>query len=114
VRAGTLHIADLGHTHDRGSEQVGRRPALIVHSHDYARIPNLALICPLTMTHRGVPNHVEVLPDAGNGLQTRCFVMTEQIRALDRRFLHRQIGSVSQEVLAKVLAILTQRLIAAP
>ncbi|SNT65257.1 mRNA interferase MazF [Asanoa hainanensis] len=112
MRAGTLYIADLGERHIRGVEQVGRRPVLIVHSHDYARIPNLALICPLTSTNRGVPNHVPVVPDAENGLHTPCFVMTEQIRAIDLRYLHRHLGRVGKDVLAEVLTILTDRLIA--
>jgi mRNA interferase MazF len=112
VRAGALYTADLGELHVRGAEQAGRRPVLIVHSHDFARIPNLALVCPLTTTNRGVPNHVLVRPDAHNGLRATCFVMTEQIRAIDLRFVHQHIGSVSRDVLAEVLTILTERLLA--
>ncbi|GIF73118.1 type II toxin-antitoxin system PemK/MazF family toxin [Asanoa siamensis] len=110
MRAGAVFIAELGEP--RGAEQAGRRPVLVVHSHEFARIPNLALICPITMTSRTVPNHVAVAPDADNGLAAPSYVMTEQIRAIDIRFLHRHLGHVSREVLAEVLRILTERLIA--
>jgi mRNA interferase MazF len=114
VKAGTLYVADLGAPAVRGVEQAGRRPVLVVHGDDFVRIPNLALVCPLTTTDRGVPNHVAVRPDAGNRLRAPCFVMTEQVRAVDTRFFLKQVGTVSHEVLAEVLTILTERLLARP
>jgi mRNA interferase MazF len=112
VRAGALYIADLGELRVRGVEQRGVRPVLVVHSHDYARIPNLALVCPLTTKDRGVPNHIAVLPDPGNGLTKPSFVMTEQIRAIDTRFVRQHVGHLATELLTEVLTTLTERLIA--
>ncbi|MEV4538323.1 type II toxin-antitoxin system PemK/MazF family toxin [Asanoa sp. NPDC049518] len=112
MRAGALYIADLGVARVRGAEQGGLRPVLVVHSHDYARIPNLALVCPLTTRDRDVPNHVAVLPDAGNGLSAPSFVMTEQVRAIDTRFIRKHVGNVAADLLAEVLKVLTERLIA--
>ena len=86
---------------------------IVVHSDQFVRIPNLALICPLTTRRRGVPNHVQVFRDRANGLQHDCFVMTEQVRAIDRRFLLAPIGAVGPAVLDRVLRILRDRLLAA-
>jgi mRNA interferase MazF len=113
VRAGDLYTADLGRLEVRGVEQRGRRPVVIVHSDDFSRIPNLAIVCPLTTRRRGVPNHVPILRDDLNGLQFDCFVMTEQVRAIDRRFLLAPIGAVGPAVLGRVLTILKDRLLAA-
>ncbi|MDG4823556.1 type II toxin-antitoxin system PemK/MazF family toxin [Asanoa sp. WMMD1127] len=112
MRAGAIYIADLGQARVRGAEQGGVRPVLVVHGHDYERIPNLALVCPFTTTHRGVPNHVSVAPNADNGLVARSFVMTEQVRAIDTRFIRQHVGSLAPSVLAEVLTILTGRLLA--
>jgi PemK-like, MazF-like toxin of type II toxin-antitoxin system len=72
-----------------------------------------ALVCPLTTRRRGVPNHVAVAPDAANGLPSECFVMTEQIRAVDRRFLVHHVGVVAPGVLRRVLGVVRDRLLAA-
>jgi mRNA interferase MazF len=112
VRAGALYIADLGEPGARGAEQGGYRPVLVVHSHEYARIPNLALVCPLTTKDRGVPNHVAVAPDDRNGLAAKSFVMTEQIRVLDTQFVRQHVGNIDARLLGEVLTILTSRVIA--
>lgn len=112
MRPGELYLADLGPTHTRGFEQAGWRPVLVVHSEGFQRIPNLALICPLTRTDRGVPNHVPIEPDDYNGLRSSCFVMTEQIRAIDRRFVKTPLGLAPPAVTRHVLSILRDRLLA--
>jgi mRNA interferase MazF len=113
VRAGDLYVANLGRFGARGSEQGGTRPVVVVHGEQFGRIPSLALVCPLTVRRRGVPNHVPVLHDEVNGLRDDCFVMTEQIRAIDHRFLLAPIGAVGPAVLDRVLMILKDRLLAA-
>jgi mRNA interferase MazF len=114
VRAGELHVVDFGPAHVRGYEQAGTRPALVVHSADFLRIPNLALVCPLTTRARGVPNHVPIPADGQTGLRSDCFAMTEQVRAVDQRFVHGRIGSISPAALAAVLLLIRDRLLARP
>ena len=114
MRVGDLYVADFGGLDVRGYEQAGTRPALIVHSDEFLRIPSLALVCPLTTRARGVPNHVPVVADDRNRLKSDCFVMTEQLRAIDRRFLLGYIGAVSPAVTHTVLAVIRSRLLAAP
>jgi mRNA interferase MazF len=113
VRAGDLYVAELGVPGARGFEQGGVRPVVIVHSDEFAHIPHLALVCPMTTRRRGVPNHVPVLRDEVNNLRADCFIMTELVRAVDRRFLLAPIGAVGPAVLDRVLMILKDHLLAA-
>lgn len=114
MRTGDLFVADFGPPDVRGFEQAGIRPALVVHSAAFARIPNLALVCPLTTRARGVPNHVAIPADHQTQLRSDCFVMTEQVRAMDRRFLLSQVGVAPPPVVDAVLRVLRDRLLAMP
>jgi mRNA interferase MazF len=112
VRAGEIHVVDFGEPAIRGYEQAGTRPALVVHSEAFLRIPNLALVCPLTTRDRRVPNHVPVAADEQTRLRSNCFVMTEQVRAVDRRFVLGRVGVAPVPVVEQVLVILRDRLLA--
>jgi mRNA interferase MazF len=63
-----------------GSEQDGRRPALIVSDSAYHEISRRAVICPISRTERPWPFHVP-LPE---GLVTSGVVLVDQIRTIDR------------------------------
>jgi mRNA interferase MazF len=73
-------LADLGEP--AGSEQGGRRPAVIVGSEDHCRFPiGMALVIPLTTKDRGLPHHVPIRsPEAG--LKQPSWARTEDIRAV--------------------------------
>jgi mRNA interferase MazF len=62
-----------------GHEQRGKRPALVVSNNTYNKFINLALVCPITTTDRSFPLHVKL----NEGLNTKGFVMCEQVKALD-------------------------------
>jgi len=111
MRAGDLYLVDFGQP-VRGVEQANVRPALVIHSESYLRIPNLALVCPITRVARGVPNHVPLPPSRDAGLRDESFVMTEQIRAVDRRFVGKHLGAAPVDVTNTVLRIIRDRLIA--
>ncbi len=63
-----------------GSEQAGRRPALVISERPYHEISSRAVVCPITSAQRPWPFHVE-LPAA---CRTRGVVMIDQIRTIDR------------------------------
>jgi mRNA interferase MazF len=111
MRAGELYLVDFGPP-SRGVEQANVRPAIVIHSDDFMRIPNLAVICPITKADRRVPNHVAIPPSAASGLRHPSFVMTEQIRAVDLRFVGVQLGSAPRDVTNTVLRILRERILA--
>jgi mRNA interferase MazF len=62
-----------------GHEQRGKRPALVLSNNTYNKFINLALVCPITTTDRKFPLHVKL----NEGLNTKGFVMCEQVKALD-------------------------------
>ena len=86
-----------------GHEQKGRRPALVVSNTLFNEHTGLAIVCPLTTTHRGYPFHVAVIrnPDV------KGFVMVEQVKSIDYRSRQaKSAGKASDEVLDEVLSIL--------
>lgn len=64
-----------------GREQKGRRPALVISNDLFNRRTGLAIVCPITNTHRNLPFHVP-LPEE---ISVTGFVMVEQVKAIDFR-----------------------------
>lgn len=85
-----------------GSEQAGRRPAVVVSSSDYNRsIPNMLIVVPVTTRTRGLPHHV-ALEGTGVGLTAASYAMTEQPRTIDRRRIQNAAGRVDAETLNRI------------
>jgi mRNA interferase MazF len=86
-----------------GHEQKGRHPALVVSNTLFNEQTGLAIVCPLTTTHRGYPFHVVVI---GNP-DVKGFVMVEQVQSIDYRARQaRSLGKASEDLLDEVLSIL--------
>jgi len=86
-----------------GHEQKGRRPALVVSNTLFNEQTGLAIVCPLTTTHRGYPFHVAVTrnPDV------KGFVMVEQVKSIDYHARQaKSLGKASEDLLDEVLSIL--------
>lgn len=62
-----------------GHEQKGRRPAIVVSNNIFNNFTKMAMVCPITNTHRGFPLHV-VLDDR---VATTGVILCEQVKALD-------------------------------
>jgi mRNA interferase MazF len=96
----------LQFTPQRGHEQAGLRPALVLSPRAYNRKVGLALACPVTSQVKGYPFEV-TLPD---GLAARGAVLCDQIKSVDwrarkaRRLDHVPAG-VMVEVTARVVAL---------
>ena len=87
----------------RGSEQAGTRPALVLSNSVYNARTGMMLCCPVTSSVKGYSTEV-VLPD---GLQTHGVVLASQIRALDWRVRSAEvIERVPDKVVEQVLDIL--------
>lgn len=90
-----------------GSEQSGRRPALILTSRSYHEQSWRAVMCPITSRDKPWPFHV-VLP---GGLRTSGVVLVDQIRTVDRRHrvfevVERAPDGLVDEVRGRVCALL--------
>ena len=91
----------LEFTPQTGSEQAGRRPALVISPKAYNAKVGLALFCPVTSRVKGYPFEV-VLPE-GSGVVG--VVLADQLKCLDWRARKAKlIERVSSDVLAMVTA----------
>lgn len=99
--AGEVHWVSLDPT--LGTEQAGRRPALIVSEQAFNARSSRVLVCPITSRMLDWPV-VEPLPDV---MKTKGVVLCDQIRAIDRRVrLHGYIERAPDDLLSRVRAIL--------
>jgi mRNA interferase MazF len=103
--AGDIAWVELDDT--RGTEQSGRRPALILTPRSYHETSRRAIICPITSRLRDWPTNVH-LPQ---GLETEGTVLVDQIRSIDREqrvfdFIETVPQAVLTEVHAKLAALL--------
>ena len=96
----------LEFTPQAGSEQRGRRPALVLSPKSYNGKVGLALFCPVTSKVKGYPFEVE-LPD---GYAVSGVVLSDQLKSLDWRsrkvkFIERVSPDVMAMVTARVLPL---------
>ena len=109
----TSYVPDRGDlvwlefTPQAGSEQRGRRPALVLSPKIYNGKVGLALFCPVTSKIKGYPFEVE-LPD---GTAVSGVVLSDQLKSLDWRsrkvkFIERTSSDVMAMVTARVLTLL--------
>ncbi|WP_375453522.1 type II toxin-antitoxin system PemK/MazF family toxin [uncultured Methylobacterium sp.] len=96
-RPGELLLVDLEPV--RGTEQNGRRPALVISEDDMHLLARRVIICPITRNRDPWPTKVFLPP----GLAAEGAVLVDQVRSIDRdaRTL-RSLGFVPDGVLADV------------
>jgi mRNA interferase MazF len=86
-----------------GSEQAGKRPALVVSGDSFNVVSTrLTVVMPLTSRERGWPTHVSVSPEETNGLTRPSWVLTEQIQGAAIERFERRVGVVAPELLYHV------------
>jgi mRNA interferase MazF len=90
-----------------GSEQAGRRPALVLSHRSYHEESPRAVVCPITSKDHQWPFNV-ALPA---GLRTRGTVLVDQVRTVDRStrvfaIIERAPQIVIDEVLGRLAALL--------
>ena len=99
-RRGEVWYADLDPV--VGHEQGGRRPVLIVSAdHLNAGPAEIVIALAITSIDRGIIWHTPVQPPEG-GLRMRSVIMCEDIRAISKQRLGRQLGTVSDDTMAQV------------
>ena len=97
----------LEFTPQTGSEQAGRRPALVISPRAYNAKVGLALFCPVTSRVKGYPFEVS-LPE-GSGVVG--VVLADQLKSLDwrarkARLIERASPDVLEMVTARILPLL--------
>jgi mRNA interferase MazF len=96
----------------RGSEQGGRRPALVIQTDPANQNPNYpnTIVAAVSTKGRQVPTHVEVSPTAENGLVDTSHVKCEQIMTISKERLLARIGVLSSGQMASVDASIKKAL----
>jgi mRNA interferase MazF len=94
----------LEFTPQAGSEQRGRRPALVLSPKAYNGTVGLALVCPVTSKVKGYPFEVG-LPE---GAAVHGVVLSDQLKSLDWR--SRKVAFI-ERVSAEIMLMVTARLL---
>jgi len=103
----TIHRGDLfwADWHPvRGSEQSGRRPALVVQTdagNHQTRYPN-TIIAAVTTAQARVPTHIEVKPSEDNGLSSASTIKCEQLLTISKDRLDGYIGHLDTDLMQSV------------
>ena len=99
--AGDIYWVNLDPT--LGTEQAGRRPAIVISSGRYNARSNRVIVCPITSRVRDWPMDVP-LP---NSCVTQGVVLCDQVRALDKRLrLFGRVEKTPLDFVARVQGVL--------
>jgi mRNA interferase MazF len=85
----------------RGSEQAGKRPALIIQNDIGNEKSPTTIIAAISRSVKRYPMNVEIRPPEG-GLSRPSIVKTSQIMTISKERLERRVGSLSGERMAEV------------
>lgn len=103
ISRGEIWLVNLDPT--IGVEIKKTRPVVVVSSDAVGVLP-LKLVAPITQWKdyfAGNVWHVQILPDASNGLTKTSAVDTLQLRGLDTRRFIRKLGRVSRSVMKSIV-----------
>jgi mRNA interferase MazF len=90
-----------------GSEQAGRRPAVIVSGPLHLSLPHaVVFVVPITSRDRGLRHQVPVASQASGLSKLPSFTRPEDARAVSYERLERRIGAVTPAELAAMRRIL--------
>ena len=89
----------------RGSEQTGRRPALVVQTDaaNHSSYPNTIVVA-VSTKGRDVPFHVSLEPSEENGLSEPSFAKCEQILTISKSRVTERLGRLGAADLGRVEA----------
>jgi mRNA interferase MazF len=87
-----------------GHEQIGNRPALVVHDDATSAALSVIAIIPFTsnLSAQQFPHTILVQPSSGNGLSLPSILLVFQLRAIDKRRIIRKIGRLETRIMTMV------------
>jgi mRNA interferase MazF len=102
MRRGELYWVDW--SPGRGSEQTGRRPALVVQRDAANRNENYPNTVIVTVSTKGkpIPFHVEIPPTEETGLRETSWAKCEQLLTISKERVEQRIGAVNAETLERI------------
>lgn len=85
----------------RGSEQAGRRPALVIQNDIGNEKASTTIVAAISSSLKIFPMNVKFEPPEG-GLDSPSIVKTSQILTVDKKRLERRIGQLSKKKMEEV------------
>lgn len=86
----------------KGHEQAGWRPAVVVSNNFFNEKTHLALVCPITNTNNRFPLHIPL----DERTQTTGVILCEHIRSLDLDARpHTIVEQLPQDILSKIIHV---------
>jgi len=87
----------------RGSEQSGRRPAVIVSGNLANANLQTIIVCPLTSKLKNYHGNLVVLPNKNNGLSKKSEVMPIHIRSISKERFKEKIGYFTKTEMTTII-----------
>jgi mRNA interferase MazF len=86
----------------KGSEQGGRRPAVIISGNLLNAHLQVVIVCPLTTKIKNYKGNVILDPSAGNGLIKLSEILVFHVRSVSKERLKNKIGSITAKQLNEI------------
>jgi len=90
----------------KGSEQSGRRPAVIISGNALNDNLGTVIVCPLTTKIKNYKGNVILKPSAKNGLDKTSEILVFHIRSVSKERFTRKIGSIGTNELQQIIKTL--------
>ena len=90
----------------KGSEQSGRRPAVIISGNLLNTYLQVVIVCPLTTSVKNYKGNLIIKPNKINGLEKISEVLTFHVRSVSKTRLDKKLGEIplkDVEVIKKTL-----------
>ena len=102
---GDIVLVNLPQSADgAGHEQVGTRPALIVHDDATSGTLSVVMIVPFTSNLKAqrFPHTILIPPSKGNGLTVPSVLLVFQLRAIDKQRVTGKLGYLEDDLMTRV------------
>ena len=87
----------------KGSEQGGRRPALVVSGNLMNTHLPVVMVCPITTKVKSYKGNLILEPSEENGLRKRSEVLNFHLRSVAKERLKRRLGQIGRSEFKQVL-----------
>lgn len=81
----------------KGSEQSGRRPAVIISGNLLNTYLQVVIVCPLTTKIKNYKGNLIIKPNEKNGLENISEVLTFHVRSVSKTRLDKKLGNIPMQ-----------------
>jgi mRNA interferase MazF len=104
MKRGEIILVELPQADTSGHEQVGTRPALVVHDDATSGSLSVVMIVPMTsnLNTKNYPHTILIQPSRQNGLNVPSVLLVFQLRAIDKRRVVKTLGLLEASMMEQV------------